>query len=97
MRFFLYFISNLTFCRYFSSICFCNKEITSYILVGFCLLDTKIAFEEEKEKLRCMAGIILKLNAHNAEESLYLIHVNMTFWIIKGDQNKGLHLVKIYI
>ena len=61
--------------------------------MGFVYWILKTAFEEEKEKLRCMAGIILKLNAHNAEESLYLIHVNMTFWIIKGDQNKGLQFV----
>ena len=43
--------------------------------------------------MRCVAGIILKLTAHNAEERLYLIHVNMTFWMIKGDQNKGLQFV----
>ena len=35
-----------------------------------------------------MADTILKLTAHNAKERLYLIHVNNTFWIIKGDQNK---------
>ena len=63
--------------------------------MGFVYWILKTAFEEEKEKLRCMAGIILKLTTHNAKERLYLIHVqvNMTFWIIKGDQNKGLQFV----